>query len=527
MKIAYSHLINRIHQKPSLEEVSNKLFQLGHEHEILDNKIFDLELTPNRGDCLSLKGILRELNVFYDVNLDFHKSEIDIAPFNFDFKNKAIDSCPNISFLKLEINPNISSYKGDLKNYFDELDIKKNNFFTDISNYISYELGQPTHCYDASKISQPVSLEYTNDSHDFLTLLDKNIEISEKNLIFSSDNEIINLAGIIGSKSTSCDKNTNSVIIECAYFNPESIINKAVKYDITSEAAHKFERGVDPECHIEVLRRFIKIVQDHAEINKIELYSDHSKQNEPDKIENRTDIIQNILGIKISDNDFVRYLNNLGFKFIQNFIEVPSYRSDIITHNDIAEEIARSIGYDNIPVHEFDIGPSKKIHSHKILNEEKIKDYLLDNGYHEVINNPFEDCESKNSITLDNPLDSSRRYLRTNLKNSLINNLLYNERRQKDSVKLFEISNVYSYKNEIKTKKILGIIASGRIGKNYRDFSKRIDKDNFQKFICDLVPKEVCTFDDIPRYDLNSKSKTYIAYVEIDLNKLHNLKTIN
>ena len=317
------------------------------------------------------------------------------------------------------------------------------------------------------------------------------------------------------------------MIIECAYFNPESIINKAVKYDITSEAAHKFERGVDPECHIEVLRRFIKIVQDHAEINKIELFSDHSKHNEPVKIEYRTDIIQNILGIKISDNDFVRYLNNLGFKFIQNFIEVPSYRSDIITHNDIAEEIARSIGYDNIPVHEFDIGPSKKIHSHKILNEEKIKDYLLDNGYHEVINNPFEDCESKNSITLDNPLDSSRRYLRTNLKNSLINNLLYNERRQKDSVKLFEISNVYSYKNEIKTKKILGIIASGRIGKNYRDFSKRIDKDNFQKFICDLVPKEVCTFDDIPRYDLNSKSKTYIAYVEIDLNKLHNLKTIN
>ena len=154
----------------------------------------------------------------------------------------------NISFLKINIDNNIKEYSGALKEYFDDLHIKKNNFFTDISNFILYETGQPTHCYDATKIDSSLQLKFIEGDHFFETLLDKEIKLTDKNLAFISKNKVINLAGIMGGKSSSCSNDTRSVLIECAYFNPEDIIGKAVKYALTSDAAHKYERGVDPLC---------------------------------------------------------------------------------------------------------------------------------------------------------------------------------------------------------------------------------------------------------------------------------------
>ena len=117
MKIPYKHIIQYIEENPSLEEISDKLFQLGHEHEIEDG-IFDLEITPNRGDCLSLTGILRELNVFYNFNRKDHIYEGTIEEFQLDFENCVPKFCPKISFLKLEITKEVSEYKGFLRDYF-------------------------------------------------------------------------------------------------------------------------------------------------------------------------------------------------------------------------------------------------------------------------------------------------------------------------------------------------------------------------------------------------------------------------
>ena len=117
--------------------------------------------------------------------------------------------------------------------------------------------------------------------------------------------------------------------------------------------------------------------------------------------------------------------------------------------NDISEEIARAVGYDNIKSQSFIINPSNK--SKENLNENKIKNFLIENGFNEVINNPFVPIKNKDSLYVLNPLDSNRKYLRTNLKDSLLQNLLFNERRQKDCIKLFEISDVYS--SDLMTKK--------------------------------------------------------------------------
>lgn len=517
MKIAYQHLKKNIKSNPSYKELSEKLFQLGHEHEI-SNNILEMEFTPNRGDCLSLDGLLRDLALFYNVSLkrDYYRDEID--PFEIDFVNNSEKFCNKISFLKIQVKDIPNEYNGLMKNYFSDLDIKKNNFFADVSNYISYETGQPTHCYDSEKIYGPIKLEFLDKSCKFETLLEKTIELDKQSLVFMDcNNQIINLAGIIGAKNTSCHADTKSVIVECAYFDPEIILGKSLKYGINSEAAHKFERNTDRESHDYVLRRFIKIVENHANIEKIELFSKSYTTPKIVQIPFDVNAVNQILGTNINKTECTEYLTKLGFEIQKDTIFIPSFRNDVTSINDISEEIARAKGYDNIKDQNFKINIPSVSKSKASSEENKLKSLLIDQGFYEVINDPFVSQRSINSVIVDNPLDSNRKFLREDLKNSLISNLSYNERRQKDSIKLFEISDIY-LSNSTSVKRVLGIIASGRIGKNYRDFSKNINQKYIKSLLGDYIKLNDSHFIDVPREEVDSKSKSIIVYLEIEIN---------
>jgi len=516
MKIAYSHLVQHIAENPSIEQVSDSLFQLGHEHEI-DGNIFDMEFTPNRGDCLSIKGLLRDLAVFYlvDLNREIFTEKLD--ELQLDFKNLSESTCPQISFLKLEIDQVPEIYKDSLNDYFLDLGLNKNNFFTDISNYLSYETGQPTHCYDARTMNGNLLFHEIEKNEEFETLLDKKITLTGKNAVFSLNHDVINLAGVVGGKSTSCSANTKTVIVECAFFQPEAIIGKSVKYDIQSEASHKFERGVDPECHDKVLRRFIKLVGEHTNIIDMSIISFKSKDNPIYEIPVNIKKINQIIGINLSEKEYLNYLSKLGFVIKEGFIKVPSYRSDVKTQNDLAEEVARVIGYDNIATSEISIPKNEKA-GHKDL-ENKLRYFLLDHGFYEVINSPFVNLSSEEAIKVDNPLDSNREYLRTNITNSLVDNLLFNERRQKDSIKLFEISDVYSSNNGINKRRKLSIVASGRVGLNFEDFSKKINKKYLSRLFQEILPNEVFDFKILSRDLLDTKIKNEIVTLEVDIDR--------
>ena len=515
MKIAYSHLVSYINESPTIDMISEKLFQLGHEHEIEGN-IFNMEFTPNRGDCLSLNGLLRDLSVFFTINhnQEIYKGEIKKLPI--DFINLSQEVCPTISFLKLEIEKIPNSYKGCLNNYFLDFGLNKNNFFTDISNYLSYETGQPTHCYDANKINGKLIFQEVDIDQEFETLLNKKINLTSKNSVFLLKDEVINLAGVIGGKRTSCSHETKTVIVECAFFKPESIIGKSLKYDIQSDASHKFERSVDPECHDMVLRRFIQLVGQHTNIKNMSVTSFKYLDDPSIQIPVNVDKINQIIGIKISQDKYLSYLSKLGFIEKDGLITVPSFRSDIETQNDLAEEVARVIGYDNIDKDKLII-PKNKI-SNKYEIENKLRYFLLDHGFYEVINSPFVSSGSDNSIKVDNPLDSNRKYLRTNLVDSLMKNLIFNERRQKDSIKLFEISDVYIIKdNEIHKIRRLALIASGRAGYNYKDFSKKITKKYLTKIFKETLPSEDFNFQVLTRKSIDTKIKNEIIYCEHDI----------
>tara|TARA_B100000989_G_scaffold97909_1_gene71368 strand:+ start:17 stop:1924 length:1908 start_codon:yes stop_codon:yes gene_type:complete len=511
MKIHINHLKRFIKDDINSDELSEKLMQLGHEN-TYQKGIFDLEITPNRGDCLSIKGILRELNNFYSVDPSFKTFDGKIEELDFNFINSSENDCPVINFLHIEVDKVPPQYKSYLQSYFDELSINKNNFFTDISNYVSYEQGNPTHCYDLEKVGDQLVLEKLKEKGSFKTLTGKNIDLCESDLVFTNGKNVLNLAGVMGGKSTSCNNDTKKVLIECAFFKPKSLIGKSIKYDLNSEAAHKFERGVDSLMLENTLRRFISIVEDHTKITNLSLYQKVYQDYESKFIKNDKPKVEKILGIEINDDIYTKILENLGFSMDEKII-IPSFRHDVEDLNHIAEEVARVIGYNKIPLKNLDILP-KEPHQNK--NEDKLRLLLANKGFYETINYPFESEEEESSIKLDNPLDSNKPFLRTSIANSLIRNLEYNERRQKDSIKLFEISNLYELEDDLIEKRKLAIIMTGRIGQNYEHFNKFIDLQYFKKVLLE-ISEDFSNIKEIPRSIVNSKNNTKIFFAEIDL----------
>ena len=158
MKIHYRDLLRHLSESPSKKELSDKLFQLGHEHEI-NKEVFEMEFTPNRGDCLSLNGLSRDLNVFFKNSKQKEIFLDEIDELDIDFVNRSPKDCPKISFLEIEVKEIKKTYMPYLEDYFKNLENKKVNFFTDISNYLSCEAGQPTHCYDSNKLKNKLILK--------------------------------------------------------------------------------------------------------------------------------------------------------------------------------------------------------------------------------------------------------------------------------------------------------------------------------------------------------------------------------
>ena len=466
MKIVYPHLLNFLEQQPKLEELSELLLQLGHEHEI-DGEVLDMEITPNRGDCLSLKGLARDLNYFYQAK-ELPKSTMTLPELDLQFDNKAQDLCPNISFMQIEIDKVPTKYEPYLEAYFTNLGISKNNFFTDISNYLAYESGQPTHCFDQSSMQGNFSLEKKNLKAKFNTLLGSEIELTDENLVFLLDDEVISLAGTMGGASTACSDDTTKVLVECAYFQPEEILGKARKYNLSSEAAYKFERGVDYLCQEDVLRRFLHIVSEHAEIKSVAFYSEQNKTTLAE-VPFNADKLNAVVGIDIAEQEQLDYLSALGFVAGKN-ITVPAHRSDVDQLNDLAEEITRMIGYNNIPSQVLALPIMTK--QHKRSFEEQVGSYLINQGCFEVINNPFTDFEGKDAIAVDNPLDKQRSMLRTCLMNSIRANIAYNQNRQKDSIKFFEFSDIYKTSG---TERRFALAIAGRVNKNAKEFNAQLD----------------------------------------------------
>ena len=222
------------------------------------------------------------------------------------------------------------------------------------------------HCYDSKKLGDQLILENNRNACNFKTLLGNEIRLDGEDLVFSSKNKIVNLAGVMGGDNTACSDNTRDVIIECAYFNPEKIIGKTIKYDIKSDAAYRFERGVDTLNQETVLRRFIKIVKDHAEVNEIKLVEFKKEEFLNIKLDLDVDIINNILGTKNKTSTH----NQLKFKALE---EGTFYARDLVSepgnilHPDEYAKRLNSLKKDGLKVNIYDKKKLQKLGMNALL----------------------------------------------------------------------------------------------------------------------------------------------------------------
>jgi phenylalanyl-tRNA synthetase beta chain len=442
----------------------------------LDDYMFELSLTPNRGDCLSLMGIAREVAVLNQIKFFF----TDIAPVS-----KIISTTRNINITAANACPR---YCGRIVENVDATvatptfiverlrrsNIRSINVIVDLTNYIMLELGQPMHAFDDSKLRGDINIRFA-DNKEELTMLDgETRNLTDNTLVIADESGAIAMAGIMGGETSSVTTDTKSLFLESAYFSPQSIMGRARQYGLHTEASHRFERGVDPELAILALERLTGILTELCGGNPGPVIHMMKADYLPQeiKITLRSSKLEKVLGVNITTTRVTEILQHLGFEVVQNLNEwevtVPSYRFDISIETDLIEEIARIYGYDQI----IGITPQVNMKMGVLNNDQRrnqsVAHTLTTLGYREVITYSFIDPSlldilfpENSPIQLLNPISADMSVMRQSLWPGLLKSLLYNIKRQQTRLKLFEIGHVFQTKNNMTEKRLLSGINFG------------------------------------------------------------------
>ena len=456
---------------------------------LLNDEIIDLEIPSNRGDLLSIYGIAKASRLI--VKKDVKEIEDTYNETNENIKDYLTVSLEsdNVSFYQVKLVKDIKIKESPLfiKNRLIASGVRPINNVVDISNYVMLETGQPLHFYDYEKINKNIIVREAKENEVVKTLDDKERQLNSSDIVIANDKEILAIAGIMGAKNSEVDNDTKDIVIESAIFKDVNIRNTS-KRTVQSEASFRFEKNLIKENSILAIKRACNLLEKYADakIVKEEITFDKTSVLEV-KIELKKEKITKLLGIKINEDIIKNYFDLLDFKYIDKedsyIINVPIYRQDIKLDVDIIEEIIRAYGINNLeskPIETYTIGGEDKT-DQKIR---KLRHKLLDLGLDEVLtytlintsNNLF-NLEELSSISIKSPLSQDKSVLRTTLIPSLLDVYNYNKKRQVEDINIFEISNIYYKKEEVKEEKLLTILLSDNI--NYSNYQNIVIKNNF------------------------------------------------
>lgn len=419
----------------------------------LDDTIIELDLTPNRGDCLSIAGIARELGALNNCDV----TESQWAP----YKQTITDEFP----VEIRAEEACTHYAGRvIKN----IDIKAQTPLwmlerlrrsgirglspvVDVTNYVMLELGQPMHAFDLRKLDGKIVVRHSSGAEK-VTLLDgKTIELQEGALVIADDSKVLALAGVMGGEDSAVDDSTTDIFLESAFFKPEFIAGKARSYGLHTDSSHRFERGVDIYLQVHAIERATELIRDicGGDVGPVTEKQAPSYLKEAIPIHLRADRIKRVLGIDIPVEDVTKIFECLGMEvrvFTDGWlVKSPSFRFDIQIEADLLEEVVRVYGYNNIP--------RTKPSYHAIIQPQPealnslttLKKCLVNRGYFEAISYSFVDPKwqqildpGTKSISLANPLSSEMSVMRTTMWPGLLQALKHNVNRQQTRVRLFE-----------------------------------------------------------------------------------------
>ena len=419
----------------------------------LSDHIIEVDITPNRGDCLSIAGIAREVSAItkcigkFPSIKDVPANITDTLPIQISAKS----ACPR--YIGRIIRGIDSSAETPLR-MIEKLrcsDINPISPVVDIANYVMLELGQPLHIFDLAKLHKGIQVRYAK-AKESITLLDgQQLKLDEQALVIADNQKAVALAGIMGGLDSAVCKTTRDIFIESAYFDSVTIGSYARRHELQTDSSYRFERGVDHDLQLKAIQHATKLLLDitGGEVGPINEVVDKRYLPKPITVKLRKLRIKRILGISIADKEVEAILLRLGMQLNKQqlgwLITVPSYRFDIKSEIDLLEELARIYGYDRIP----SCKPRAELitipTSESKLTLHRIRLLLVDRGYHEAITYSFVDpklqkllCPQHKILTLKNPISLDLSVMRSSLWPGLIKAVLYNQHRQQTRLRLFE-----------------------------------------------------------------------------------------
>ena len=456
MKIQYSYLKNFLNTKLSKDALCNVFIQVGFECEI-DGDLIEFDVTPNRGDVLSLRGLEREFYAFQSAK-PIRKKET--SKLNLTKDNKIINQidasgCGNYHLMLIRGLKKIRNLDAKKRSFIESAGIPLINPLVDLGNYVMLEIGAPMHIFDLSKLALPINVQFPEAKNTSVKVIGGDVkDVQSSSLTIQDQSGIQAIAGIIGSESSSVSSNTKNIAVEAAFFKPNVIVNQARKYGLATDASHRFERGVDPEIQQLALERFIFLLNQISTYDSVRLYYSGSLKTKKKNVKFDVARFNKFSGLNFKATKSINVLKNLGFKLLTKnsnnlMFEIPSHRFDISLEEDLYEELLRSYGYDNIPASKPKTGPITKNRQSDILD--KLRLGLTHFGFKELMHMPFVARESFHKLNsngwdaaeLQNPINDKEPLLRGSLFRSLFAAININVKKGYTSMKVFEAGSVF------------------------------------------------------------------------------------
>lgn len=441
----------------------------------LNDVIFDIDLTPNRSDCLSVAGVAREVSALYNVPMT--PPNIEAQPVQhqtqFPVQVSVPQHCPRycgrvISHVNTQVKTPVWMQEALRRSGIGTISI-----VVDICNFVMMELGQPMHAFDLDQVHGKIEVRMACAGEKCLLLDGKEIELAEDHLVIADDQQVLALAGIMGGQDSSVSAATQNIFIESAYFDLLAIAGKARQFGLHTESSHRFERGVDPELASLACERATALILKYAqgEAGPVTEVVDTTHLPSIRTISLSLAAVTRILGIKIELQEIQHMLENLGCEVVAHSdglaVTPPSYRFDLNIEEDLIEEVARMCGYDQFPTQALQAATGVTLKSDRSDALFNLHQRFVSMGYTEAVTFSFTEqshCElfaTEPAKALANPISSALSHMRTSLWPGLGAAAAYNLKRQQSSVKFYEIGRKYMVRDTLEQTEVLAGVVVG------------------------------------------------------------------
>ncbi|MDM1493130.1 phenylalanine--tRNA ligase subunit beta [Acinetobacter indicus] len=446
----------------------------------LDDNVIDISITPNRGDCFSIRGIAREIGVINQLPVTAPEIK-EMAASIADEKKVVVstEGCPRyLGRVIKNVNTKAATPEW-MERALARSGIRQHSILVDITNYVLMELGQPLHAFDGAKVQGSVQVRQATAGEKLVLLNEQEVELQDDVMVIADDEKALAIAGIMGGLSSSVTDETTEIFLESAFFAPLHIAGRARRFGLHTDASQRYERGVDFELPLIAMHRASQLISELAggEFGPITVAENAAVLPTRDAIELKQAQVDQLLGYSV-DSDFITdALTRLGCEVTvkaqgQWSVVPPSHRYDMAIYQDLIEEVARIHGYDNIQI-SLPVIDTKLAKYQDRFEVAQLRQTLVTLGYQEAISFSFADLKLEkqlnaavNPLALANPISSDLAVMRSTLLSSLIPCVQYNINRQQSRVRFFELGLRFDYQNaasihDLKQIPTLAMIAVG------------------------------------------------------------------